>query len=159
MRYTERRRDWEEDPPFNDSLPLSATACAVPKWSKEPKYSSGSPTWVQCTKALGRPRLLSEATSRVLDGKWSSCYQNWHPYGILTCSRWGHKLLDYCDLPCLRYIDNKLTTVLKWVKHCKVCEYGRMNASNCSAVNSSPGYSTLSIQPPTNESEKHLVLA
>ena len=32
--------------------------------------ASGSLTWVQDPKALGCPRLLSQGTSRELDGKW-----------------------------------------------------------------------------------------
>ena len=40
--------------------------------SQEPGASSGSLTWVQGPKALGHPRLLSQATSRELGGKWGS---------------------------------------------------------------------------------------
>ena len=39
--------------------------------SQEPGTSSRSPTQVQEPKTLGRPQLLSQATSRELDGKWS----------------------------------------------------------------------------------------
>ena len=35
----------------------------------KPGASSGSPMWVQVPKALGRPRLLSQATGRELEGK------------------------------------------------------------------------------------------
>ena len=41
--------------------------CANPK----PGASSRSPTRVEGPKVLGRPRLLSQAASRELDGKWS----------------------------------------------------------------------------------------
>ena len=48
---------------------LAATAGAEPIKSKEPGASSGSPTLVQDLKALDHPQLLSQATSRELDGK------------------------------------------------------------------------------------------
>ena len=48
-------------------------------WSQEPGASFRSPMWVQGPKALGH-RLLSQATSRELEGKWSSWNMNWCPY-------------------------------------------------------------------------------
>ena len=63
--YTERRRDKEEDLLSYDSLcKWLQWAGAEPIQSEEPGTSSSSATRVQGSKALGYPRLLSQATSR-----------------------------------------------------------------------------------------------
>ena len=69
-RCIERRRDGEEDLQ-SDVLLLKRPqqTGAEPIRSQEPRASLGSPTRVQGPKALGRPPLLSQATSRELDGK------------------------------------------------------------------------------------------
>ena len=50
---------------------VTTMACAVPIRSQEPENSSRSPTEVQGPKALVLATLLSQTTSRELDGKWS----------------------------------------------------------------------------------------
>ena len=67
VRYTERRKDREEELP---SSLLKWLQCW--NWANlKPGASSGSPTWVQGPKTLGLPWLFSQATGRELDGRWS----------------------------------------------------------------------------------------
>ena len=57
----------EEDPPSDVSLPKWAQRLMLCR--SEARASSGSPTWVQGPKALGKHWPLSRATSKVLDRK------------------------------------------------------------------------------------------
>lgn len=61
---------------------VAAMPRARPNWSQKPGTISGSPMWAQ-----EHPLLLSLATSRGWDGKWTSCDRNWH--GISRLWRGG----------------------------------------------------------------------
>ena len=74
------------------TLKVATMARAELIQSQEPGASSGSPTQVQGAKVLGHPLLLSQATSRKQDGKWSSQET---PYGMLAYLSQGPQPLGY----------------------------------------------------------------
>ena len=80
MHREERQRGRSSVPRFTPQV--SAMADANPKLGA----SSGYPTRVQGPKALGRPRLLSRATGRKLDGKWDCA-------GIRTSAHMGSRCM------------------------------------------------------------------
>ena len=76
----QRGGEKEKDLPSNDSLPKQLQ---WPELHQSKARSQESPMRVQGLKALGHPLLLSQATSRELDGKQGCCWdENQHPNGI-----------------------------------------------------------------------------
>lgn len=58
-------------------------------WADEKPASSWSPTWMQGTKDLSHPPLLSHAINRKLDHKWSSQKLNQYLFGMLALQAEG----------------------------------------------------------------------
>lgn len=82
VRKRERKKQKERETKVFHPLVHSSDGCNSQGWTRlKPGASSGYPTWMQGPKHPEHTPLLSQATSRQLDWKWSNCKTNQHPMG------------------------------------------------------------------------------
>lgn len=87
-RVIEREREREKQREMSSihwlNIQMAAISRVLSVWTQESEVSFRSHTWMQEPKDLGHSLLFFQATSRMLNVKWSSQDLNQCPHGILV---------------------------------------------------------------------------